>query len=173
MGYPFGTLVQMLLVTGQRWEEVAQMRWEQITNDVWTLPRARTKADRAHEVPLSTLAMTILSGIPRFSGPYVFTTTGGLKPVSGYSKAKLRLDAKSGVQGWRIHDLRRTCGTGLARLGVPLTTISRVLNHAEGGVTRIYARHSYLPEKREALEAWGSRITNLLRNGEDHERPEG
>lgn len=178
MGYPFGTLVQMLLVTGQRREEVAQMRWEQITNDTWTLPRTQTKADRAHEVPLSSLAMTILAGIPRFTGPYVFTTTGGTKPVSGYSKAKVRLDAKSGVHGWCIHDLRRTCGTGLARLGIPLVTISRVLNHAEGGVTRIYARHSYLPEKREALEMWGEKVRALyhcfsMESGETHANSTG
>jgi Site-specific recombinase XerD len=165
MGYPFGTLVQMLLVTGQRREEVAQMRWEQIANNTWTLPRTRTKADRAHDVPLSSLAMAILSSIPRFTGPYVFTTTGGKKPVSGHSKAKARLDAKSGVRDWCIHDLRRTCGTGLARLGVPLATISRVLNHAEGGVTRIYARHSYLPEKREALEVWGIYVDKLTIKG--------
>ncbi|MCW2238173.1 tyrosine-type recombinase/integrase [Azospirillum canadense] len=112
------------------------MRWGDIIDSVWTLPREDTKADRAHEVPLWRLALEILNQMPRFSGPYVFTTTDGVKAVSGYSKAKARLDMQSGVTGWRLHDLRRTCGTGLARLGVPMAIIPRVLNHAEGGVPK-------------------------------------
>ena len=67
-----------------------------------------------------------------------------------------------GISDWRLHDLRRTCGTNLARLAIADSTISRVLNHEEGGVTKIYKRYSYLPEKRRALDAWDTRIREII-----------
>ena len=102
---------------------------------LWTIPREQTKADRAHEVPLSPLALEILEALPRFSGPYIFTTMGGERPVSGFSKGKKGLEELSGLTDWRLHDLRRTGATNMARLGVPGSTIGRVLNHAQRGVT--------------------------------------
>lgn len=165
--YPFGTLAQFLLATGQRREEVASMKWSEINLEekLWCIPRERVKSDRAQEVPLSSLAMKLLESVPRFEGKdaeYIFTTTGGKKPFAGFSKAKKRVDTMSGVEGWRIHDSRRTCGTGMAKIGVPVPIISHVLNHAQSGVTAIYNRHSYLPEKREALEKWGVKIEEIV-----------
>ncbi len=78
---------------------------------------------------------------------------------------KRRADELSGITGWRLHDLRRSAATNIARLGIPVHTISRVLNHVEGGVTAIYDRHSYLPEKRHALNTWGRKLENLIRPG--------
>lgn len=72
------------------------------------------------------------------------------------------MEITSEVTAWRIHDLRRTCGTGMAKIGVPVPIISHVLNHAQSGVTAIYNRHSYLPEKREALEKWGKKIEEIV-----------
>ena len=163
LAFPFGHLIKMLLLTGQRKDEVTKMRWQDIDlpNKVWTIPREIVKADRAHEVPLSDLALQLLENMPRFNGEYIFTTTGGLKAVSGHSKAKSRVDIMSEVSKWRLHDLRRTAATNMAKLGVPVPTISRVLNHAQGGVTSIYNRHSYLPEKTEALEKWAKRLEEL------------
>ena len=163
--YPFGPLVKMLLLTAQRRDEVATMRWPDIEPEskLWTIPREQTKADRAHEVPLSPLALEILEALPRFAGPYIFTTTGGERPVSGFSKGKKSLEKLSGMEDWRLHDLRRTAATNMARLGVPVDTIGRVLNHAQRGVTAIYDRHSYLPEKRHALDAWASKLTSIVR----------
>lgn len=165
--YPFGTLVKFLLATGQRREEVASMTWSEINLEekLWCIPRERVKSDRAQEVPLSSLAMKLLESVPRFEGKdaeYVFTTTGGKKPFAGFSKAKKRVDIMSEVTAWRIHDLRRTCGTGMAKIGVPVPIISHVLNHAQSGVTAIYNRHSYLPEKRDALEKWGKKIEEIV-----------
>ena len=181
LGYPFGSLMKMLLVTGQRLGEVRHMRWSDIDKDnkLWTLPRELTKADRSHEVPLSALALKILDGLPHFAGEYVFTTTGGERPVAGISKAKKRAEKFvaelveqkpeefSDVTNWRIHDLRRTCGTGIARLGIATSTISRVLNHKQGGVTQIYDRYSYLDEKRRALDTWGNKLTSIIRPKDD------
>jgi integrase len=142
-----------------------------------------TKAGRAHAVPLSPLALDILAeakeaagvllGDPEDAEPptYVFTTRRD-RPISGYSKAKARLDriitevrSEAGLpdlEPWTIHDLRRTVGTGLGRLGVSRFIIARVLNHADRTVTGIYDRYEYLDEKRHALEAWGQYLKNLI-----------
>ena len=91
-------------------------------------------------------------GIAPRLGDYVFMS--GRTDISGFSQTKKRLDAVSGVANWRYHDLRRTAGTNMARLGVPVSTISRILNHKEGGVTAIYNRYSYFDEKQKALNLW-------------------
>lgn len=178
-----GGFIRLLALLGQRRDEVATMQWRDIdferpvyedrggqqvkvgTEAVWTLPRARTKGDRQHEVPLPPLAVEILTSLPRFErGGYVFTTTRGEKPISGYSKLKAKLDKASGIEtDWRLHDLRRTAGTGMASLGIAPGTISRVLNHKEGGVTKIYNRYGYLPEKRHALATWARKVESLVR----------
>jgi integrase len=176
---PINAFFEILLLTGQRRGEVATMQWEHLDfeNAVWTIPREFVKADRVQEVPLSPLAAKIILNIER-RGDYVFTTRpNGDKSFSGFSKAKIMIDKKAveiaqdnaerrhgeprSIPNWRIHDLRRTCGTGMARLGVESATISRVLNHAEGGVTKIYNRYSYLNEKRHALDVWGAHLESV------------
>ena len=116
-------------------------------------------------MPLSPLASDILSGLPQFEGPYVFTTTSGERPVSGFSKTKQRLNEFAGVADWRLHDLRRTAASGMAKLGMPINVLSKVLNHvsagAHGGVTAIYNRYAYEDEKREALDGWAGHVVGL------------
>lgn len=180
--YPFGPFFRMALATGQRRSEVAGMRWADIdeAERLWTLPAAMTKAGRAHLVPLSPIAMTILAECKR-GGVHVFTTgrhrgASGAKaqadaPISGFSKAKAQLDAKAAeiaaagagaaVAPWRLHDLRRTAATVMGRLRVTRFVLGRVLNHADSSVTGIYDRHEYLDEKRQALDAWGRFLENL------------
>ena len=164
-GYPYGPLVKMLLLTAQRRDEVATMRWSDISKEakLWTIPSAQTKADRVQEVPLSPLAIEILEALPRQSGSYIFTTTGGELPVSGFSKAKKGLEKLVDFDEWRIHDVRRTGATNMARLGVPGSIIGRVLNHAQRGVTAIYDRHTYVPEKRHALETWANKLVSIIK----------
>lgn len=152
------------------------MRWADIDIDtaVWNLPAASTKTLRSHSIPLSNLAVEILADLPRFAGPHVFSTTGGKRPVSGYSKAKLRIerelnkalvkDGAAPLADWQIHDLRRTAASGMAKLGVPVDHIGRVLNHAPRGVTStVYDKHSYMPEKRRALDLWCAHLRSLVR----------
>ena len=181
--YPFGDYLQVLLLTGQRRTEVAGMRWDEIdmaTVD-WAIPGNRTKSKREHVVPLSSQVMEILDRLPRKSvvvsgktlpSPFVFTTDGA-RPISGFSKFKKALDLsvadackRSGsdpVAPWRLHDLRRTCGTGMGRLRVGSFIIGRVLNHAAKGVTdRVYDKWEYLEEKRAALRAWGDDVVRLV-----------
>jgi integrase len=168
LGYPFGAFFRMALATGQRRSEVATMRWHDIDTEerIWTLPAEMTKAGRSHVVPLSRLAMKILSGCRALtSSPYVFSSRKS-GPIAGYSKAKQALDslmtARGDIESWTIHDLRRSVGTGLGKRGVSRFVIARVLNHADSTVTAIYDRHEYLPEKREALEKWGGYLEGLI-----------
>jgi len=159
-----GGFFKALILSGQRRDEVATMRWADLNMEtkVWTLPREATKGDRSHEVPLAPLMIEVLTALPR-TGDYVFSSTRGERPISGYSKMKARIATLAGFDDWRIHDLRRTAGTGMARCGIAVSTISRVLNHKEGGVTKIYNRYSYLDEKRHALETWARKVESMVR----------
>jgi integrase len=160
--------LRLLLVTGQRLNEVAMLRFVEIVGDAIVLAPARTKNKRAHTVPLSTLAREVLGGTPRVDGcGHVFSA--GRAPIGGWNRAKAMLDARMRELGWtgapwRIHDLRRTCATGLARLGTPIHVTEKVLNHASGtirGVAAVYNRHSYAAEMRAALENWAVEVAKL------------
>ena len=179
LGWPFGPLLRMLLLTGQRRDEVASMDWRELDRGqaLWTLPSSRSKNKKPHLVPLSPAAIEILDDVtgatewPR-SG-LVFSTTGK-SPVSGFSKAKRRLDdylrsaAGEGrvTEPWRIHDLRRTVATGLQRLGVRFEVTEAVLNHVSGsrsGIAGVYQRHDWQTEKRDALGGWSAHLCSLTR----------
>lgn len=157
---PFGDMVKVLLLTGQRRGEVAGMQWSEIADDVWTIPAARTKNGCAHSVPLTAFVKEHIDK-NKNAHDLVFTTTGDT-PISGFSKSKDQLDRISGVTNWRLHDLRRTAATGMARLGIPPHVVEKVLNHKSGeirGVAAVYNRHAYIEECREALVCW----SNFLR----------
>jgi integrase len=182
LGWPFGPLFKLLLITAQRRDEVATMEWSEVdlAARLWTLPREKSKNGRAHEVQLSDLALELLRSVPHISDRYVFTITGQ-HPVSGFSRAKTRLDrltaalaAEQGMQPlspWTLHDLRRTAATGMAAMNVAPHVVDRILNHVAGtirGVAAVYNRHSYLEERRSALEAWGRRLTSLAKPPTDN-----
>jgi integrase len=166
---PFGALIKLLALTAQRRDEVGQMTWREVDLDarMWTIPKERAKNGIAHDVPLSELAVRVLSGVRRIAGSrgLVFTTTGET-PVSGFSKVKRRLDAAlPDAPPWVLHDLRRTAASGMARLGINLPVIEKVLNHTSGsfgGVAGVYQRHHFADEKRAALEAWAAHVELLL-----------
>jgi integrase len=165
MGRPYGGIVEFLALTGQRREEVAGLRWEEIdlVQRMWTIPKARTKNEKAHIVPLSTQALAVLTRAYR-KGPVVFTL-GSSKSFQGFSHAKRRLDQLSGVTEWRLHDLRRTCVSGMARLGVAPHIADKILNHQAGtisGVAAVYQRHDFLAERRSALDQWGAHLARIL-----------
>jgi integrase len=170
LGGTFGPLVKLLALTGQRRDEVARIKFEEINFDarLWTLPPARTKNNQPHEVPLSKPALAVLQRLPRtVESPFVLTTNGGASPASGYSKNKRRLDAllPADMPSWRLHDLRRTAASGMARLSINLPVIEKVLNHASGsfaGIVGVYQRHSFAEEKARALETWGNFVAALV-----------
>jgi len=167
--YPFGRMTQLLILTAQRRGEVTQMRDDQIDLEAatWTIPADLAKNGRAHVLPLPDTAAEILRGLPRFESPYLFPAKGNPENViSGFTRAKARLDEVSGVAGWTLHDLRRTAATHTARLGVAPHVIERILNHVSGtfaGVTGVYNRFQYLDEMREALALWDDHLHKLIR----------
>ncbi|WP_158246602.1 site-specific integrase [Erythrobacter sp. SAORIC-644] len=162
--YPFRQYVPLLLATATRRAELAEMRWSEIEGDKWVIPAERAKNGKPHVVPLSRFAQEVLTEVPRFLDcDFVFTTTHR-SPVSGFSKMVRRLSEGSGTSGWRLHDLRRTAASGMARLRVAPHVIERVLNHISGtisGVAAVYNRYGYDDEKADALEQWGARLTEL------------
>jgi integrase len=182
LGWPFGPLFKLLLLTAQRRDEVGTLEWGHLSSDwqTWTIPREKSKNDRAHEVQLSRLAMEVLQSLPRVSETLVFTTNSA-RPVSGFSKAKASLDrlmeaerrrqlglsdnAPPAISAWILHDLRRTAATGMARMNIPPHVVDKILNHVSGsirGVAAVYNRHSYLDERRAALDGWANRLATLL-----------
>jgi integrase len=165
IGGPYGDIVEFLALTGQRREEVAGLTWEEVdlAQRVWIIPKSRTKNGKAHIVHLSDQAMGVLKRADR-QGPLVFSLLG-TKPFQDFSRAKSLLDQFSGVTGWRLHDLRRTCVSGMARLGVAPHVADKILNHQAGtisGVAAVYQRHEFLSERRAALDVWGAHIDQVL-----------
>ncbi len=168
-GAPFSRLVRVLLLTGQRRGEVAGMIWSELdlAGRLWTIPEARFKSGQAHMVPLSEPVLELLwvepwgSASPR-PGRYLFGTTGGLRPLSGFGKPLVRLHARSRTRGWRLHDLRRTVRTRMAALRVPHAVAELVLGHGKRGLARVYDQYSYLPEMREALERWSQELARIV-----------
>ncbi len=174
MAHPFGVLGKLLLLTGQRRGEWAGASWAEIdlVRAVWTLPAGRSKTGVAQMLPLVPEVLALLETIPRIAGTdllFPSTRLGSGKPVSGFSKA-LRLAHKlSSTTGWHFHDLRRTCRTGFARLGITAAVGERILNHSDGTANRIaaiYDRHSYQPEMRRALELWAAEIERIVAGAE-------
>ncbi len=164
---PFGSFYRLLLLTAQRREEVGAMRWSEIDTKVrtWTIPKERTKNGKTHIVHLSPQALEVLALVPtQATSEYVFTATLETA-ISGYTRAKARLDnLMGGIPAWRGHDLRRTAASGMAKLGFQPHVIERVLNHisgAQGGLVSVYQRHEYLEDRKRAIEAWGAYVEQL------------
>jgi integrase len=173
---PYGAITRLLILTGQRREEVAGVTWAELSDDLatWTIPSARTKNGASHIVALSKPAQDLLrSVLPQIAADaqrvhqdslekpsLVFPGERGT-PFSGWSKAKAALDVSAGVSDWWLHDLRRTLATGLQRLGVRLEVTEAVLNHVSGsraGIVGVYQRHDWAAEKRAALDAWSGHL---------------
>ena len=129
LGYPFGHLFRLLLLTGVRLREAAHAKWCEIEGDVWTIPPERFKSGCRHIVPLSDQAMQLINELPR-RGEHLFTINGR-QPVNAFAYAKKRLDALMGVSGWRNHDLRRVVRSRLSELGVSRDIAEMVIGHGK------------------------------------------
>lgn len=164
--WPFGPIVQLLILTGQRRGEIASLHssWLSPADRSFTMPEGFAKNHRRHTVPLGPIAFELVEDIKRDG--LLFPARGGHdKPFCGFSKSKQSLDeGLEGVAPFTLHDLRRTFSTGLARLGVPPHIKEALLNHVEAKseVEAIYDHYRYEPEKREAMEKWEHHVTGLL-----------
>jgi integrase len=159
----YGTIVKLLILTGQRREEIGQLRWSEIdfAGRVIRLPPERVKNGRPHDVPLSDPAIALLRTMPQLAGrDPVFGS--GANGLGAYSIPKKALDARAGTMPpWVLHDLRRSTATHMAEIGVQPHIVEAVLNHVSGhkaGVAGIYNRAAYEREKRQALDLWSEHV---------------
>jgi integrase len=160
-GAQFGPMFQLLLLTGSRRTEVAQMERNEVNfrTRIWTIPGKRTKTKEEHKVHLCDAAIAILKVLPRVLGSKYFFSTTGKSPTSGFSKAKKRLDKLAVLPHYTLHDLRRSFDTGCARIGIRNEVIERCLNHSLG----IYNRHDYEKEMADAWAKWADHVAKLVR----------
>lgn len=174
MSYPFGTLVQMLMLTGQRLRELSEAAWCELDGNFLVIPEHRMKAKIDHSVPITSRSQEILAKLPKFQSTdrkkrhYLFTTTSGERPLGGFSKYKKQLDVlinKDGnaeIPAWTLHDLRRTVRTRLSALKVPPHIAELVIGHKQTGIHAVYDLHSYDDEKRAALTLWEAMLMELV-----------
>ena len=165
--WPFGPIVVLLILTGQRRSEIGGLRWDYIDEQqqTMTLPASLTKNNRAHVFPYGSMCREVLTGIPKVDDVYLFPARGNREHTyAGWGKAKRTFDALCPIAPWTLHDLRRTVATNLAALGTPPHVTERLLNHVSGtvsGVAAIYNRHAYMSEMRQALDAWERKLISL------------
>jgi integrase len=160
----FADIIRLLLLTAQRRDEIGKLQWSEIdySRKLIVFPPARTKNRREHSLPLSHQALEILERQPhRNTTPFLFSEANGFRD---WDKGKERLDRRLQIAPWRLHDLRRTCATGMAELGIQPHIIEAILNHVSGhkaGVAGIYNRARYEGEMRMALTKWADYIDQI------------
>ena len=160
--------IKLLLVLGQRRGETVSIAWKEIDLDkqTWTIPGEKAKNGIPHKVPLPSLAMEIILEAKELAGnnQWVFPGVSGDKSLSprSISQIVIKHQASFGVDHFTVHDLRRTMASLMTGMGVPRLMVSKILNHSEGGTTRIYDRHTYDAEKRQALETWERKLRAIL-----------
>jgi integrase len=177
LGGPFGAMVQLLLLTGQRRDEVARMERAELAADgLWSMPGTRVKNRRPHAVPLPDTALKIVRSMPVMDGCRFVFSTNTRSPISGFSKGKAQLDAQmlalaqqanpaAVLTPWRLHDLRRTFVTGAVEIGIQPHVVEAVVNHVsghKGGVAGTYNRSELLPERRAALQRWATHVQGIV-----------
>jgi len=177
LGYPYGPLYRMLLLTGLRLSEVSEASWDEFDFEqlVWTIPAARMKKTgseaKPHMVPVTDAMLEVLDRLPRFeNGKYLFSSQRGLKPIKAvyFSWPKIKLDELmqqllgNKLPAWTNHDIRRTVRTKLSALRIPEEVREAVLAHARPGIKGHYDMHSYLDEKREALTLWATKLRDII-----------
>jgi integrase len=168
MGHPTSAFVRLLILTGQRRNEVAGMKWSEVDLDRsrWTIPKERRKGSIIQILPLAGMTVDLLRAIPRMGdSEYVLPASRPGEHMSGFHKMKTELDRRAGVSGWRFHDLRRSCAIRLQELGTRIEVTENILGHSSGsrsGVVGIYQLAKFENEMRIGVDAWARRIQTLL-----------
>ena len=146
--------VKFLLFSGQRINEIAKLTHDEVMDDHIAIPRDRNKSGETIITPLLPHLRDILDSCPRGNGPFVFSTTLGDRPLSGFSQIKSLLQKISGITDWTFHDSRRSMATALADAGIDQFKIKCALNHKDNSVTGVYDRSYHIKAKSEALSKW-------------------
>jgi integrase len=165
---PFGAALRLMILTGCRRNEASALPWGEIDEKrrLWLLPAARSKNHKACVFPLSTQAWAILEALPQINGSkFVFTIDG--RPIAGWAKVKRRISIKAGLdpESWRLHDLRRSCASGMQRIGTPVPIVEKALNHGGNtfrGIVSTYQTHDYADDVRIAFRKWGDHVEDLV-----------
>jgi integrase len=165
--FPFDPFVRLLILLGCRRGELAGMRDDELdlAAGLWQLSGERTKNEQPRTIPLPRQAVAILASLPSFPGPFVFTTTGGTKPIFGFTRRKERLDQRLGAAApanWTLHDLRRTMRTHLSALPISGTVAELMIGHKQPGIRAVYDRFAYLDEQRSGFELWAARLRDIV-----------
>jgi integrase len=158
--YPFGPIVRLLILTGQRKTEIGTLRFEQINGQDQTITLPDTKSGRAHTFPIGPMAQALISDLPR-DGDFLFMGRVKGQPYNGWGKHKTDFEKLCDVKAWTLHDLRRTFATNLAALGTPIHVTEKLLNHVSGtmsGIVSVYQRHNYEKECRKAVNQWENEL---------------
>ena len=161
VGYPYGTIIKLLIVTGQRRGEIAGLRWSWIDKEKIVFPEGFTKNKREHRIPIGPLTKKLLLTVPKHTDLLFPSRFEDEKPFNGWAKCKRHFDGGLAFSDFTLHDLRRTYSSNLARLGVPIHVTERLLNHVSGtvsGVAAVYNRYSYWDEMVDA----DSRLVGFL-----------
>jgi integrase len=169
MEQPWRQFIWLLMLTGQRLNDIARAQREEIANGLLTIPPERYKTGASHVVPLAARAQEIFDSLPvHLAGPYLFSTTHGARPISGFSKMKAQLDAALAADGsppvahWILHDLRRSFRTNLSTLSIDAYTAERVIGHALPGLHAVYDVSSHVEQKRRALKVYEDWLLDLI-----------
>ena len=180
LGYPYGQMVQLLILVGQRRDEVRKAIRSEFDHAgrIWKLPAHRTKNGHEHHVPLSDMALTIFECLPaiRSDAGWLFTINGTV-PVSNLARRKARLDRamltelrkvdpEAMLKPWRLHDLRHTLKTCMQQARIPKDVRNAVQNHYDGDMDEHYGHYSFDKEKRAALNGWARHVEALVRSGQ-------
>lgn len=161
---------KMRLLTAQRGVEVLSMRWEQISGDWWTIPAEVAKNGLAHRVPISPQSRALLDELEQVTGGSVWVFASPRKKgshIKTVTRAAQRCAEAAGIENFTAHDLRRTAASHMTSMGISRLVVSKILNHAESGITAVYDRHSYDAEKRQALARWADKLDAILATGHE------
>ncbi|MGF6430375.1 tyrosine-type recombinase/integrase [Bradyrhizobium sp. Pha-3] len=168
LGYPYGPIIRLLILTGQRRSEVGDAVWSEfdLAKREWTIPGARMKKKKGHLVPYTVEMAAILADLPRFKGgEYLFSARDHSKPVNGFAKCKERIDKLTGEfkEPWVFHDIRRTVRTNLSDIDELSKEIrERIVAHAQGAMSDTYDHYEYAKQKRRGFELWSARLHTIL-----------
>ncbi|MEM7545377.1 MAG: site-specific integrase [Pseudomonadota bacterium] len=165
VGYPYGSIIRLLILSGQRRGEIASLRRSWLEDDLIVFPATFTKNRREHRLPISPLIQAELDNLPEI-GDLFFPARGSEdRPFNGWGKSKERFDAPIQVEAYTLHDLRRTFSSNMARIGTPIHVTEKLLNHVSGtlsGVAAVYNRYSYQDEMQAALAQHDQFLTRLV-----------
>lgn len=166
-GYPYGSIVQLLVLTGQRKGEVVGLRRSWIADDRIVYPSEFVKNQRSHTIPLGKSTLNLLGSLPGKTDLLFPSRFEDEKPFNGFSKCKAAFDQDLDLEPYTLHDLRRTFSSNMAKLGTPIHVTERILNHVSGtisGVAAVYNRHAYLDEMQQAFAVYEEYVSSILKS---------